>query len=176
MKKPGTKHKRDMLFRSEKPFVRQFKAETDMAILWAAYKTGSFDLEEGLTQEEFAATMYTSLANYNIGWIIEDRTAKLSTGRGAVALVLGNENGYEVEPEFYFFSWATPRSKLRSSVQFLNMMRYSRDFGVVTINGLDEDKRFLNRIERFGVLKYLATMPKGDPKGNRHIYYTHGRL
>ena len=170
-----TSEKRKMLFRSEKPHVRELKMPDDLGILWAAYKTNSFELESGLTQTEFADTIDKLLFNYNIGWMVEDRTSKLSNGRGAVALILGNSNSYEVEPEFFFFSWATTRAKLRVAVQFLNMMRYSRDFGVVTVNGLDEDKKFLNRIERFGVLTYLATMPKGTANGNRHIYYTHGR-
>lgn len=176
-----TKKRREMLFGSDKPYIRELEIFNngaygrDMAILWGAYKTGSFELEEDLSQEEFADTIQSLLSSYNIGWMVEDRTAKLQDGRGATAIILGNENGYEVEPNFFFFSWATTRNKLRIVVQFLNMMRYSKDFGVITVKGLDEDKKFLNRIERYGVLKYLATMPKGVPNGNRHIYYTHGR-
>ena len=175
------KDRRERLFGKDRPLIRELDLLSpngygkDMAILWGAYKTGSFPLEEDMSQQEFAETIKSLLKGYNIGWMIEDRTAKFSNGTGSIALVLGVEDGFEVEPEFYFFSWASTRNKLRVVVQFLHMMRYSKDFGVITIKALDEDKKFMNRIERYGVLKFLATMPKGDPTGNKHIYYSHGR-
>ena len=176
------KEKRDRLFRVSRPHIRPLEllnGETygkDMAILWAAYKLGSFDqIESGLDQKEFANFIISIANGYNIGWIIEDKNKQFKEEYGPIGLVLSVYNGWELEPHFEKFQWASSRNILKAFVSFFQMMRYDKTVGIVNVYSLRESKNLFDHICKYGVLRYAAKIPKGDIRGDRYIYYTHGK-
>lgn len=173
------KERRDRLFKTSRPNIREMslideKGYTqDMSILWGAYKKGTFDLPEA-SQEEFAELMLKEVQPYEKKWIIEDNN-KFCGGYGAIGMMCAVYNGWELEPHFEPFSWATPRNTLRAVVSFLQMMRYDKGVGIVNVYSLKDSKDFFSHIERYGVLKYAAKIPDGDARGDRYVFYIRGR-
>jgi hypothetical protein len=177
------KEKRDRLFRVSRPHIRPLEllnGETygkDMAILWAAYKLGSFGerIEQGLDQKAFANLFITISSGYNLGWIIEDKNKQFKEGQGPIGLILAVYNGWELEPHFEKFQWASARNILKSFVSFLQMMRYDKTVGIVNVYSLKSSKNLFDHVCQYGVLRFAAKIPKGDVRGDRYIYYTHGK-
>lgn len=176
------KERRDRLFRRRKPNVRPLEAYDeqgnpgrDLAILWAAYRMGSFDIEEELSQEDFTERLLAMLESYHGGWIVEDVHNGFVDGEGPIGVILAVYNGWEMEPQFDWFQWASVRNLLRGMVGFLQMMRYNRDVGVVNVNTLKRHKRLFDRVAQYGVLNYVGKIPHGDARGDRLIYYVRGR-
>lgn len=176
------KQKRDRLFKSSRPNVRPLELfdgdhySKDVAILWAAYRKGSFqDMEDGLNQSEFTEFILDIAASYNKGWMIEDNNSQYKNGYGAVGFVFAADNGWEIEPHFEKFSWATKRNVLRTFVSFLQMMRYSKEVGIVNLYSLKDSKNLFDHITDYGVTRYVGKVPHGDLRGDRYIYYTRGK-
>jgi len=177
------KERRDRLFKKSRPNVRpielmkQGQIGKDMAILWAAYQQNTFTdhIPDNLTQEQFTEFWLDMASRYNAGWMIEDRNPSFADETVPVGMMMAYHNGWELEPHFEGFAWATPRNKLRSVVGFLQMMRYDREVGVVNVHSLKKDKRFFKHVAKYGVLNYLGLIPHGDARGDRHIFYVRGR-
>lgn len=176
------KERRDRLFKKSRPNIRPLEIETeegigkDMAVLWAAYTHNTFqEMPEGMDQTEFTEYMMGILSPFMYGWIIEDRTSKFKEGHGPVGMMTAFYNGWELEPHYEAFSWASKRNILRSIVSFLQMMRYDKSIGVVVVNSLDKTRNLFKHVTRYGVLRYLDCIPDGDRDGNRHIFYVRGR-
>jgi len=174
------KERRDRLFKASRPNIREMSLideqgyTKDMGILWGAYKQGSFDMPE-VSQEDFAEFMMQEIQPYKKKWLIEDNNAKYADGYGPVGMMCAVYNGWELEPHFEPFSWASPRNTLRAVVSFLQMMRYDKDVGIVNVYSLKDGKGFFNHVSEYGVLKYATKIPNGDVKGDRYIYYIRGR-
>ena len=126
-------------------------------------------------EEEFAEYIMSDVNGYARKWIIEDSNAQFNDKYGAIAMVCAVYNGWELEPHVNFFSWATPRNKLRAMVSFLQMMRYDKEVGIVNANSLEETKNFFHHVVKYGVLKYAAKVPNGDSRGDRYMFYIRGR-
>lgn len=177
------KEKRDRLFRVNRPHIRPLELlhgdqyGKDLGVLWAAYKLGSFDqrIEEGLEQKDFADLMITIASGYNLGWIIEDKNPKFKNEYGPIGLMLAVYNGWELEPHFEYFQWASKRNILKGVVAFLQMMRYDKTIGIVNVYSQKDSKNLFDHITEYGVLRFATKIPKGDIRGDRYIYYTHGR-
>lgn len=176
------KDRRDRLFKTSRPNIRAMELVSengygkDMGVLWGGYKLGSFKhLPEGGAQEEFADYIMSDVNGYARKWIIEDSNAQFNDKYGAIAMVCAVYNGWELEPHVNFFSWATPRNKLRAMVSFLQMMRYDKEVGIVNANSLEETKGFFHHVVKYGVLKYAAKVPNGDSRGDRYMFYIRGR-
>ena len=174
------KERRDRLFKTSRPNIRELSLvdqqgyTKDMAILWGAYQQGSFDLPEA-SQEEFAQVITEAINDYQKKWMIEDKNAKFNDGYGPIGMVYAAYNGWELVPSLELFSWASTRNKLRAAVSFLQMMRYDKSVGIVSINSLKDDKDFYNHVSKYGVLRYAAKIPNGDENGDKYIYYIRGR-
>ncbi len=174
---------RDILFKKDRPNIRPLEIYTDsgigkdMGILWAAYKKGSFlKLPADLDKDEFSILFENIVSQYTKGWIIEDSNASFSDNYGAVGFVLAVSNDWELEPHFEKFSWSTKRNTLRSCVSFFQMMKYNKDIGIVNVLTSDnDDKRYFKKLNKYGVLNFVGTVPKGDINGDRHIFYVKGK-
>jgi len=175
MHKP--KYYRDLLFKGERPNIRPIDLNKDLGILWAAYTKESFkNLPEGASQKEFADFFLTLASEYTKGWIVEDNNKSFKDGYGATGIFFAVDNGYELEPHFEKFSWASRRNTLRSIVSFLQMMRYDKDVGVVNVYANDyNNMNYFKKLHKYGVLNYVGTVPHGDIKGDRHIFYVRGK-
>lgn len=145
-----------------------------MAILWAAYKKGSFDMPE-MTQEEFADYWVSVAGEYQKRWLIEDENSNFSEGKGPIGVMMAVYNGWELEPHFEKFAWATPKNVLKGIVGFLQMMRYDKEVGIVNVYSLKRDAKFYKHVTNYGVLRYFDKIPNGDIRGDRYIFHTRGR-
>lgn len=177
------KEKRDRLFRVNRPRLRPielFDGQTfgkDMGVMWAAYKLGTFDdrIEPGLSQIEFANLMVNIASEYTDSWLVEDKNPKYKNEYGPVGWFAAVYNGWEIEPHFEKFSWATSRNILRSVVSFLQMMRYDKRVAVVSVYSRKRDKKFFDHVTGYGVLRYAGKIPRGEVDSDRYIYYTNGK-
>lgn len=171
---------RDLLFSDGRPDIREAQffnddgtPAKDTGVLWAAH------LENGnqnkIEKEQFPDVVANMLSGYSMAWLANDRNAKFRDKYGPIGLVVAAYNGWELEPHFEPFPWATKRNKLRTVVAFLQMMKYDKSVGIVNVYSLDEHKDFFKRISKYGVLKFAGTVPDGDYRGDRHIFYIRGR-
>lgn len=172
----GAKELRERLFRKSRPQARRLEIldgesySKDIGILWAAYKAGSFRIDDGLSQEDFVLAIETTLKSFQHAWIIDDDSAQFSSGRGPVALVGANTLNLIVEPKITFFKWATKRNILRSSIAFLNMIRHSKKTGIVTVR-TDKARTVLpNHLKRYDMLHYIGKVAE-----NEYLYSVRGR-
>ncbi len=172
------KERRDRLFKVSRPNIREMSLidqqgyTKDMRVLWGSYSRKSDG--DKISQEDFAEQVISEYERYDRKWIIEDSNS-FCGGYGPIGLVFANHDGWELEPQFMPFEWATDRNILRAAVSFLQMMRYDKDVGIVSVNALSESKQFFNHISKYGVLKYAAKIPAGDILGDKYMYYIRGR-
>jgi hypothetical protein len=164
------------LFKSGKPLVRRMEIldgetySSDMGILWAAYKAKSFNLEEGLNQEDFVKAIEQYFSNFGQVWIVDDKNKNFSKGRGPVGLVLTSTMDLLVEARFGFFKWATKRNVLKCSAAFLNMIRNSTKTGICMVR-TEKDKRLLpDHLKSYGLLYYAGRVSE-----NEYLYSVIGR-
>ena len=175
------KERRDRLFKTSRPNIRKIELfgedgfGRDMGVLWGAYKMGSFRDMPEMTQEQFAEYWVNVAAEYQKRWMIEDVNTKFSEGRGPIGVMMAVYNGWELEPHFEPFAWATPKNILKGVVGFLQMMRYDKDVGIVNVYSLKDTKRFFKHVTNYGVLRYATEIPNGDIRGDRYIFYVRGR-
>lgn len=156
---------RDKLFKDSRPLVRKH-AETDNGFLWAAYQRGSFNLPEGLGQPEFLIAMSEAFGSYDDRWMIEDDSKGFRSGRGPVAIVGIQTDGWAVVPQAFFFQWATKENVLRAMVGFFQMIRYQKDIGVCRVEVLADRAKQLNRMKKYGVLYFRGRIPNGSVNGD----------
>lgn len=180
VQKKSPKEWRDLLFRDGKPDIReaQFFNEDgtpakDTGVLWAAYLEGGNP--QKIEKEDFPDAVAKMLSGYSMAWLAHDRNGKFRDKYGPIGLVVAAYNGWELEPHFEPFPWATKQNKLRTVVAFLQMMKYDKGVGIVNVYALDAHKEFFKRISKYGVLKFAGTIPDGDYRGDRHIFYIRGR-
>jgi hypothetical protein len=173
------KEKRDRLFKGGRPHIRELrvydgnKYHKDMGILWVAHKRSPFyQFDKDLTQEQFAKEI-SELASRGELLIAEDAN-KQYQGSGPIALVGVKNNGWKVEPHVQFFDWATPRNILRSTVAFLQMIRY-RKIGACVVYALDESLNLFDRCCAYGVLHKVGKIENGDPRGDETVYSIRGK-
>ena len=166
--------KRKRIFKKSKPLVRQYR-ETDNGFLWAAYLNKSFDLPEGLDQRGFLNAISKKFGAFNLLWIIEDDNKQYRSGRGQIALVGIQTDGWSYVPKAHFFKWATPRNVLRAAVAFFHMMRSKPDVGVVRVEVLRKDVDLLKLMESYGVLYIRSRIPRGSPEGDLWVFSINGK-
>lgn len=173
----NAKELRDRLFKKNKPHFR--KADLlnldgsygdDMRILWAAYKAGSFQAPEGMTDSEFANWVITQAHGFQSLWVGEDVSKAYKSGKGPVCLVATNSQGMIVSAEGQAFKWATKRNILRACVGFLHMVTMSKRTGAVMVKGDERTRGLLDHLNKYKLLFYVG---KSNP--NEYLYSVRGR-
>lgn len=165
----GFKDLKERLFKPERPLIRKLDPQ-DMGILWAAYKSRSFNLPEGLTQEDFVSKMEEVLSNYGAVWVVDDRNKAFSKGKGQVGLVMTSSVDLIVEAKFSFFKWASKKNILRAAAAFLNMMTYSNKTGICMIRTKSEQRVLPDHLSKYGLLYYM-----GRAAEDEYLYSVRGR-
>ncbi len=123
----------------------------DMAILWAAYKAGSFALPEGWGQEEFAEKIVAHFSLFDSIFMVEDANPAFN-GRGAVAVILVTADRDMVRPDIDYFKWATRRNVLRTTVAFFQWIRYSKDVGLCVFGSTAKSRKLYERMREYGIM------------------------
>jgi hypothetical protein len=171
------KERRDRLFKKSRPHFR--KADLlnldgtygpDMGILWAAYRAGSFEAEEGMDQAKFADWAVDRARRFTTLWIGEDESKAFKSGRGAVGIVGTNQDGLLVTAEGQPLRWATKRNALRLCVSFLHMITKSNKTGICMVKGNEVTMPLLDHMKEYGLLYYIG---KTAPK--EYLYSVRGR-
>jgi hypothetical protein len=171
------KERRDKIFSKSKPFFR--KADllnldgtygADMGILWAAYKAGSFAVQEGMTQEQFAEWVIAQARRFTTLWVAEDDSRAFKSGRGAVGIVGTNQEGLLVTAEGQPFKWARKRNVLRLTVGFLHMITKSKKTGICMVKGDVASMPILDHMKEYGLLYYI-----GKTNPSEFLYSVRGR-
>ena len=177
MSKP--KESRDRLFKYGRPNIRQLDILEDgvickdMAVIWGAYRKGSFGMTE-LSQEEFTERFIEHISKYYAVWIVEDKNYRFPNGYGAIGLIFAKFNGWSMEPEFFPFSWATDRNKLKMVVSFMMMARYEK--GIGTLNFTTTEEEFYQHLrKKYGVMYYVGKVPRGAMGKDAYLFYGRGK-
>lgn len=142
----------------------------DMAVLWAAYKAGSFNLPKDLSQEDFVQAAEKIVSNYGQMWVVDDECGAFKDGKGPIAIVGTNVDGLQVMAEGQPFRWAKKKHLIRASVAFLQMIRYSKKTGVCFVKGAQPQYRFLRALQKYDVLHYI-----GKVDDNGYLFSVRGR-
>lgn len=168
------KERRSRLFRKSRPLVRPYESR-DNGFLWAAYQNGAFDFQRDLTQEQFLLEIGKQYGAFPLVWIVEDESRHFRAGRGQIALVAIRTDGWTYEPHATFFPWARKRNVLRACVSFFQMVRYQKDIGCCLVRCDKEQSRFVNHMQKFGVLFPRGRIPFGNAKGDVWIFSINGK-
>ena len=174
------KEKRGLLFKGGRPVFRSLNLmdgenyHRDVAICWLAHAKKPFYSITATDQKGFADELVekSSLCEF---LICEDANDHYSDGAGPIGIVWIGTDGWKVEPHSVFFSWATARNKLRSTVSFFQMARY-RKIGACVVHSLQDSKPLFDKTASYGVLHYVGKIPNGDPRGDEFMYSVRGKL
>lgn len=126
--------------------------DSDLKWLWAAYRKGAFEMEEGLTAEAFKEALVEYLAAFNAIYTL---LAKVSGEQRPIGLAACNDQGYRIEPYAIWFPWASPRNKLESALNFFNKIRVTR-LAVLFIP--QKDIGLFEHLARYGVIQRRGTI------------------
>lgn len=170
------KERRDRLFNGGKPLVRRLEIldgegySHDLAVIWAAYKAGSFKLPENLTQEDFVKEIENYFSKFAQVWVVDDKNQNFSTKNGQVGIVLTNTADLIIEAKFGFFKWASKRNILRATAAFLNMVKHSTKTGICLVRTDKEHRTLPEHLKDYELL-YLV----GKVSQNDYLYSIRGR-
>lgn len=143
---------------------------SDMGVLWAAYKAGSFNLKPGLSQEGFVKEIEGFFSNFSQVWIVDDRNRSFSKDKGQVGLILTNAVDLLIEARFGFFKWATKRNMLRASAAFLHMVKSSSKTGICMVRTTKDKRTLPDHLKDYDLLYYV-----GKTSTDEYLYSIRGR-
>lgn len=171
----GTVLKRRILFKKSKPFIRPFET-SDMWILWAAYKEGSFkDIKTDMSRDEFYEFIRNALSSFQTLFLVDDACKKFKEKRGPVCFIAARTDGWRIEPHVEFFSWANKQNILRVNVRFFNWIRQNKDVGVCIVRSLKNTANLFHHVREYGVLNFVGKIPGGDKRGDEYIFSIRGK-
>jgi hypothetical protein len=182
MSKP--KAARDRLFKMGRPNIRPLVLEeadgigADMGIIWGAYRMGSFpDLPKDMSQSELTDYFLEYVSGFYSAWIVEDGNYHYNPdGYGAVGLIVANFNGWDMEPVFVRFKWATKKNVLKMVIAFFQMARYEKGIGVLSVNSNVDQLDFFKKIsKRYNVIHYVGKVPRGNNGLDKYMFYGRGK-
>lgn len=142
----------------------------DAAVLWAAYKAGSFTFPDNLTQAEFVKVVEDWLGRYGKVWIVDDGNSAFSSKNGQVCIVLTNSIDMIVDAEFDFFKWASRRNMLRAAAAFLNMIKSASKTGICFVRTTNGQRALCDHLKDYDLLYYI-----GRASIDEHLYSIRGR-
>jgi hypothetical protein len=116
------------------------------------------------TDEDFYPWIEHQFSMYQEVLIAEDDNGKFGQGRGPVGVIGAKTNGYLYEPHIEWFSWATPKNKIRVAVSFFQKFRY-RALGVIRVHALEDSAPFFRRLKKYVPLFFVGKIPGGDERG-----------
>ncbi len=136
--------------------------EDDLKYLGAAWKKGALDsmggvfAEHDLSAQEFLQRAAEALADLPDGtgkWMLE---APVGGKLTPVGLMVAAVVEHRMEPNVYWFPWASMRNKLETVVKFINFMR--RHYLVIVMHPVAM-KPFFEAVARHGVLTRAGVIP-----------------
>ena len=161
---------RGRLFRRGNPVFRPAMQE-DMRWLWASYK-----LEGGeIDQDQFTLHTRNEIARHSRAYMAEDENAQFENGRGPIAVITADYDGWKIEPHMTFFPWATHRNRLKAVVGFLMYQRFEPDIGSIQLRTDENGRDFCKRLGDYLPLRVGGKIAGGRPNGADYIFYVRGK-
>ncbi len=164
------KERRQRLFRTGKPMVRDVIYQ-DLAWLWTAARKNGSDL----TPEEFSDAYEPWLASFEKMSMLEDFNTEFEDRTGPVGLVVAHFDGWVLEPHVNWFPWVTKRNILRCSVAYLAVVAYSRKIGVIRIHSDTDTSAYFERLSEYLPIARCGHIPHGRPNGEDIIFAMKGK-
>jgi len=165
MIKPSLKRK--TLFHRGRPTIRAFR-DSDIGFLWAnsdkSMQPGDFVEAVKVTQERFERLL-----------VIDDYSEQMESGKGPVALIGIQSDGWKVIPEITFFKWSSTRNKLAGMVALFRMLQQSKEAGMTEFRIPEKDFKFMSKIKEYGVVKISGKIPNASPQGAEYIFSIRGK-
>lgn len=175
------KSKRDRLFKNGRPHIRPLqiydgdKYHKDLGILWVGHKKSPFGwLKENVEQSQFAQAIESISKDEDL-LIAEDNNRHFKEKKGPVALFSMANDGWKYEPHVQFMPWATKKNILRTTVAFLQLVRYSTKVGCVVIYSMKHSALLFDKCCQYGVLHKVGTIISGSPEGDEIVYSVRGK-
>lgn len=110
--------------------------------------------------DQFLAAAFGHLESFQEQFMVEtDRP---------VGVIVTLTDGYRFEPHAIWFPWASLRNRLEGSLKFLNQERKDR-LGIIYM-GLDQ-KRFLEQMARYGVIRRVGTVKSFFEPGRDAVFF-----
>lgn len=150
----------------KKRFNFRHLQDSDINILWEAYKAKSFDLPE-MSKLQFVSWAIKTKSRYQEFLLVEKDNS-------AIAFVAAYFDGWKYEPHVEFFSWASKKDILRSSVEFFTELGKLDTIGVIVVKSLSKTSNLFSHVVKFGCLEFIGKMPNGDYRGDEYIYSKSG--
>lgn len=135
--------------------------------LYAAYRLGEMaSFEEDLSPQEFSDAFREIVRTAQVGFLLDNKSL--------VGLVNVGVSGHVVQPTFHFFSWASPRNKLETSLRFfLEIKQHARTLMAVPKDG--PDARMLSHLGKYGVTRAMGTYKGFYDDGDALFFQTIGK-
>lgn len=149
-------------------------SRTDYPWIWSAYQRGAFTelpIGRDLDSDEFTKVMDAIIDRYyeRDGTIVVCEAFFAEWGAPApVCLTFVDKNQEAFFPHVFWFSWATPRNKIESTINFLKDL--VKD-GNVVIFSERKTMFFFSHMARYGILDRRGTLKKFFPDGGDAIIY-----
>ena len=168
--------RRERLLKRDEPRVRPLEPK-DAWVLYAAYDLGSFPaMPKGLKPAELWAHIAAWSQRHSSVLVIEANHKFFREKRGPVAMVTIDNFGWQVEPLFDFFFWATKRQRLAAAVGFLQMVKYAKEVGCTFVRVPDAGVSMCDHImRRYDLLRLAGKIPNAREEGTEHHYFLKGR-
>ena len=116
---------------------------SDIKYLWAAYKMGGMNIEQGMSIEEFKAHMFSLLTDIPMLWLL---------GENPVAMVHGTYAQNSIWVGWVTFPWASSRKLYENAVNFVNVMRKD-----VNMLFMTHDSRLMDAMAKHGIIRRAGT-------------------
>jgi len=124
-----------------------------------------------MKREEFFKCVRAFVNTKSAVNMIEDEHKYFRDKKGPVAMVSVDNYGWKIEPSIDFFFWASKRNRLRACAAYLQMVRYSKDFGVCVVRAGDGDVMLCEHLRGYDLLFPCGKIPCGRPDGDEHLFY-----
>lgn len=172
------KKKRERLFGKRRPQFRPIQLfdngryHKDVGLLWVSYtRKPLYWFPKDLNQQQFAELIEKMVKAKSV-LIAEDYNGEYQ-GVGPIAFVTIDTDGWKIIPHAEYFSWATPKNKLRAAVAFFQWVRH-QNIGACVVHSLKDSKPLFDKCADYGVLHYVGRVVNGDPRGDEYIYSVRG--
>ena len=170
------KVRRAKLFRNGHPTIRGY-IEPDFHWLCVAV-----EMEVGAPpSDDWMDQLTERMTRYDLFWMAEDDNKQFRSGRGPVAFVYANFDDWKLTPHTQWFKWATPRNKLRCTVEYFMKMRRDKDIGCIEVRTSEEHAKWFKRLSHTWMPLFPVGgrdrnfTPAGRPDGREWIWYMRGK-
>lgn len=152
---------------SDKYKFVNYQQELHFEIIYKAYLDGSFRFKSEIDRNGLLTFIKNIQHKYNEFFICEYDGMQ-------ICFICAKFDGWKYEPHVEFFTWATKKHILHSTIEFLIRLKRLDSIGVVVIKAMKQSVNLFDHVCKHNVLQFIGMIPKGDYRGDEYIYTTSG--